>query len=211
MNGKGAFNFNTISLILLVLLSGIFAFSGYRQTPEAASDKRFYFPNSGGAIVFNHQQHSDQSEGCESCHHHLYNAELSSPCVECHDDDVSADDFSHAELKEIEDHECGFCHALDAVRKPQNCRQCHPQTANEAFVVNTCSSCHEDSDEDYADLDISHEEILEIHEDDCSSCHQLQTTSAVYHLQCISCHEKEDAQVFGKAAAEWECQSCHLK
>ncbi len=208
---SGKFKLNQVGLILLVIVCGTLAIAAYRQTPETAP-KRLYFPNSGGAVLFNHEQHSDHSDGCESCHHHLYSADLISECVDCHDDDVSADDFSHAELKEIDDHECGYCHEVHDVREPQNCRQCHTQTADEASSTSTCSSCHdiEDGDEDYADLQVSHEELLEIHEDDCMSCHQEQTISSVYHLQCVNCHEQLDAQIFGKTAADWECQSCHL-
>lgn len=213
MNGKRVLSFNTIALILLVLISSIFAVSGYHQVPDTATATRFFFPNSGGPVLFNHQEHSEGAEGCESCHHHLYSADLISDCLDCHDDDIRRADYSHAELKKIEDHECGYCHEIHEVRKAQNCRQCHSQASAEAGSVAICSSCHEvEADgEDYADLDVTHEELLDIHDNDCSSCHQPETISSVYHIQCINCHEQESAHIFGKLSSEWECQSCHLK
>ena len=213
MNGKGRLKFNSISLILLVLLASILALAGYRHEPQANSTKRFFFPNSGGPVLFNHEKHSDQAEGCESCHHHLYSAEVYAECVECHDDDMIADDFTHAELREVEDHECGYCHEIHNEREPQSCRQCHTPTPHEPVIENTCINCHdfERGDEDWDEANIPHEEMLELHENDCSNCHQVQTISSAYHSQCVNCHDYESAKIFGKVAAEWDCQSCHLK
>jgi len=212
MNGKNGLNFNTSGLVFLVLIASALAIWGYCQPSQASTGDRIYFMNPGGAVLFNHQHHADQSAGCESCHHHLYNADISSECADCHDDDVTAEEFAHAELLEIEDHECSFCHELHDDREPQNCRQCHLHTADESASVISCSSCHEceEDSEDCAELDLTHEEMLDVHENDCTNCHQLSSISSVYHLQCINCHQEERAEIFGKDAGEWNCQACHL-
>jgi len=213
MSGKLGLNGSKISLILLVIVATILALVGYRQAPAAVVTERHFFENSGGAVVFDHQQHADVTEGCESCHHHLVRGEQYTECLDCHDDSYSAADFTHTELLEIKDHECNYCHELHEDRSPQTCRQCHAPVQDASPPTLNCSECHDfEADDAYiVDLDLSHEDLLDIHEEDCSTCHQPQSISAAYHLQCISCHEQKAAMIFGKNAAEWDCQACHLK
>ena len=213
MNGKPGLKFISISLMLLFLIASILAVTGYQQVPQTDSEKRLYFQNSGGPVLFDHEQHADRAEGCENCHHQLYSADVYAECVECHDDDFSVDDFSHTELLEIEDHECAYCHDIHDEREPQNCRQCHSQALLEPVIENNCVNCHDfqRGDDEWEEANISHEQMLEAHENDCTNCHAVETISSAYHSQCIKCHDYESARVFGKVAAEWDCQSCHLK
>ncbi|MEA3287391.1 MAG: cytochrome c3 family protein [Candidatus Marinimicrobia bacterium] len=195
-------------LILLTGLAGLIALTGYSNQPDPTQGERFYLRNSGGDVLFDHQTHKDQTEGCETCHHNLFNADFATECFDCHDEDMMVEDFTHAEMKEIEDHECFFCHELHEDREATNCRQCHPTSEPEYPTETNCASCH---DSDYSREMLSHEEMLETHEDDCAGCHHLQTLSSIYHLQCVGCHEQEVVKIAGKCATEWECSACHLK
>jgi len=207
MNGK-YYNKNlSPSLIILVIITGLFGIAGYLLKSETVTTtKNFYLQNSSGNVLFEHQNHIDMAEGCEECHHEIVLSDDKTHCSECHDDDYLPEDFSHEELTSISDHTCSYCHQIGEYTDIQSCRSCHP-TENEETGLIGCESCHDDYDQN----SLTHDEMQEIHEYDCGSCHSIQAIGTVYHEYCSECHTNEKPQQFTNADGSIRCQNCHLK
>ena len=207
MNGK-QYNKNlSLSLIIIVIITGLIGIAGYCIKSEPLTDTRFYINNSSGAVLFEHQQHIELTEGCEVCHHELVLSDNRTDCSECHDDDYDQDLLTHDEMKEIEDHTCSFCHQVNEYTDIQSCRGCH-LAENESDGLVSCLECHDD---DYDQDLLTHDEMQEIHEYDCGSCHNIQAIGTVYHEYCSECHTNEKPQQFTNADGSIRCQNCHLK
>lgn len=195
-------------LIIVTVGAGLIGIAGCFIEDDPTSNDRSYWRNSGGAVMFEHQAHTDMTEGCESCHHDLLSADSRIACNECHDDDMVTEDFEHSEFEEIEAHTCATCHELDESAEAQSCRICHPAAQEADQPLITCIECHDD--EYTIDL-LTHDEMQETHEQDCAVCHNSETISAVYHLQCSQCHLIENNQMFADAEGKPRCERCHLK
>jgi hypothetical protein len=94
-----------------------------------------------------------EARNCRRCHDKTFTGgqPVNDPlnCQQCHEDpDYTADDFSHLEFLEIEDHSCLGCHSPSPVGDiyHQGCTACHRERAAEIFVNDQdqviCKSCH---------------------------------------------------------------------
>ena len=205
MNGKHYGKNLSPSLIIIVIITGLIGIAGYCIKSELLTTARFYIQNSGGAVLFEHQQHIEFTEGCEVCHHELVLSDDRTECSECHDD-YSSEDFSHEELTMISDHTCSYCHQVSEYTDIQSCRSCH-RAENESTGLVSCLECHDDYDQDL----LTHDEMQEIHEYNCESCHNTRAIGIVYHEYCGECHTNEKPQQFTNADGNIRCQNCHLK
>ena len=208
MNGK-QYNKNlSLSLIVIVIITGLIGIAGYYiESEPPLTNNRFYIQNSSGAVLFEHQRHIDLTEGCEVCHHELVLSDDKTECSECHDDDYLPEDLSHDKLTIISDHTCNYCHQVGEYIDIQSCRSCH-LAENELTGLVSCLECHDD---DYTPEDLSHDEMQEIHEYNCENCHNIQAIGTVYHGYCSECHTNETPQQFTNADGSIRCQNCHLK
>ena len=103
MSGKKK---KSVKIIILTIACFLIGSATYLFEEAPADTGRYYIENSGGAVVFEHDRHSEQAESCADCHHPLFSVTEMTTCDECHDDDFMAEDFDHEELKEVEDHQC---------------------------------------------------------------------------------------------------------
>lgn len=204
MSGKRK---KTITLIILTIVCFLVGSATYYFEESPQNTDRYYIDNSGGAVLFEHGVHGDQSESCADCHHPLFSVTDMTSCSECHDEDVLAEDFSHKEMIEIEDHNCSFCHPVNEDVQPQSCGSCHPKLQEESEAVINCMECHDDSYT--ADL-LTHDEMQEIEDHTCEGCHNAKSLSDSYHKQCNGCHAKENEELFIDSEGKTKCSACHL-
>lgn len=91
--------------------------------------------------------------GCRTCHPAVADAPDAAAdpadCQQCHDDpDYSPDEFTHADILEIEDHACRDCHGIRPVSEAyhQGCTACHRNQADDRFIDDqnkpVCQACH---------------------------------------------------------------------
>ncbi|MCK4679114.1 MAG: hypothetical protein KAT48_13345 [Bacteroidales bacterium] len=194
-------------LTFLTIVAGVVGVAGYWVESEPLNIGRYYLPNSGGPVMFEHKAHTDLTDGCESCHHDLLLSDDRYDCSDCHEDFV-AEDFDHTDLKTIEAHSCGTCHQIDESAQAQSCRNCHSSVQETDEVSTACIECH---DAEYtADL-LTHDEMREVHDQDCGSCHYSRVISVAYHEQCNRCHFVENVELFASQEGNVRCEMCHLK
>lgn len=208
MNGNFLKNKKLLVLILLTVLAFIVGFMGYLSTAESSSGNRFFMHNKGGDVLFEHSQHQQTVENCAGCHHEILSADERVECNECHDD-MEAEYFTHADLKQVESHQCVTCHKIDETRNPQNCKACHAKNQDEETKGVDCLKCHDDPEYN-ADL-LNHDEFCEIEGHECTGCHNPQSSEGVYHQQCNDCHRLENENYFFEPDGSVRCQACHLK
>lgn len=209
MNGDNRKAKRPYPLIVLTVLAGLIGVAGFWAGADSpAGSDRFYFRNSGGAVLFEHNNHIDEADGCESCHHNLFLSDSRNECTDCHDDGMSAEDFTHADLKEIDGHSCAGCHQLNETIEAGSCRQCHPaaQESDERLIA--CSTCHDD---DYTPDMLTHDEMQEVEGHECDGCHNISTASGAYHEQCSGCHLQQNPDKFAATEGGVRCEQCHLK
>ena len=196
-----------LPLTLLTLVAGLVGVAGYWVESEPVNTERYYLPNTGGAVMFEHKAHTTTVDGCESCHHDLLSADSRNPCLECHEDFI-AEDFEHADLKTTASHSCATCHQIDESAQTQSCRNCHPSIQESDKVSAACVECH---DADYTTDLLTHDEMQEVHDQDCGTCHYSKAISVVYHEQCNGCHLIENNELFASEDGSMRCERCHLK
>jgi hypothetical protein len=196
-----------LPLTFFTLVAGLVGVAGYWVKSEPSNVGRYYLPNSGGAVMFEHKVHTTKVDGCEDCHHELLSSDSRNACSDCHEDFV-AEDFKHADLKTIESHSCGTCHQINESALPQTCRNCHPpvQESDESSIA--CDECHDD---DYTTDMLTHDEMQEVHDHSCGNCHYSRSISIVYHEQCNGCHSIENHSLFTTRDGDMRCEMCHLK
>ncbi|MBN2366532.1 MAG: hypothetical protein JXL67_10225 [Calditrichaeota bacterium] len=202
MNGK-----ITVLLILLAGMAILLGTAGYLLPEHKKNTDRYYFQNSAGAVLFDHQFHTEQAEECAVCHHPLLLSSEKNECSMCHDPEMSPEYFEHADLIEIPGHSCVTCHAVSDSRSPQNCRSCHQKGNTSGQLIISCDNCHDDS---YNPESFSHDDLVDIHEASCEGCHNARGTDEAYHQQCNRCHRKEAEDRF-VVKNEIQCNMCHLK
>lgn len=207
MNGRANPRNLTLTLSIILVLSGVIAVAGYCYPEREVATEVYYWPNSSGAVLFDHNQHKEYTDGCENCHHELVVGQEVLACDNCHED-YSPDDLEHSDLAAIEEHTCNYCHAIGDHSAIQSCRSCHLAAVDGNPGLVTCSSCHDDA---YEPDQLSHNEMQEIEEHSCSGCHIPATISAVFHDDCSNCHLTVGPDIFTSAAAEIRCERCHLK
>jgi hypothetical protein len=206
-----AMNGNTKKPYLLMALTGVLlvvGLSGYLISGKTVEPKRFYLKNAGGAVMFEHEKHIGFTESCADCHHTILYADQRNDCSDCHGDDVSAEDFSHKDLMEVDAHHCTTCHLVNKESSPQACGNCHPKMQEAEQITLPCATCHDSSFE--KDM-LTHDEMQEIEAHTCDGCHQPQSVSEVYHEQCNRCHLEGASQRFVLDGGKIRCQACHLK
>ena len=196
-----------LQLALLTLVAGLVGVAGYLVESESSNIDRYYLPNSGGAVMFEHKAHTTMVDGCESCHHDLLSSDSRNDCSDCHED-IVAEDFEHANLKTIEAHSCGTCHQINESAQAQSCRNCHLSVQESDKVSTACIECH---DAEYTTDLLTHDEMQEVHDQDCESCHYSRVISVVYHEQCNRCHFVENVKLFASPEGTMKCEMCHLK
>lgn len=198
----------THSLTIVLIFAAVATFVGYFIPESPAETERIYLQNTAGPVLFDHGQHAMLAESCASCHHPLYSSEVSTSCEECHGEDMFAEDFTHAELKEIHGPDCSQCHEqLVSDDLAVSCRQCHPTIQHSESSIVSCAECHDDS---YSPDFMTHEEYLEIEEHTCLGCHAPGSLSEVYHASCTHCHLESSPEKFTLADGEVSCAACHL-
>ncbi|MGD9900046.1 MAG: cytochrome c3 family protein [Calditrichaceae bacterium] len=207
MNGNFLNNKKLLALVFLTILAYITGFMGYLSTVESSSRDRFFMHNKGGDVLFEHDEHQQKAGNCSACHHEILSADERADCNDCHDD-MEADYFTHADLKQVDSHQCITCHRIDETKEPQNCRVCHTINHDEPGHVD-CLTCHDDPD--YNMEFFGHDELCEIDGHDCAGCHSAQSTEGIYHQQCNDCHRLENESYFFEPDGGVRCQACHLK
>ena len=199
----------TRSLTIVILVAAVSAIIGGLSDNGVVKADRVYLQNSAGAVLFDHGKHSSSADSCAQCHHDLLAAEQSISCQECHGEDVVAEDYSHAGLKEIHSRNCSRCHQQsNDDQQATSCRECHPGTQPSEKQTIACSDCHDDS---YSPEMIAHDEYLEISEHSCLGCHTPRSVSEVYHTNCSECHVENRPDRFTKAGGDVLCGACHLR
>ncbi len=205
MNGKRK---KSVVLVILTVIAGIVGIGGYMFGGQPPETGRYYIRNSGGAVMFDHAQHTQLAEDCADCHHTVLSADDRNSCSTCHDDEMSADYFEHADLKEIHAQKCTFCHNRAPEAEPQPCQECHPKAQPADNTNISCSECHDDS---YTKDLLTHDEMQQIEAHSCDGCHNSRSLNVVYHEQCTGCHLRQDEEKFATKSGEVNCNICHLK
>ncbi|MDX9859134.1 MAG: cytochrome c3 family protein [candidate division Zixibacteria bacterium] len=208
MSGDGHIGRKALTLTILVLLCAVVGGYGYLATGPTEDSGRIFLANSGGAVMFEHRNHTALVDNCANCHHDKLTASLSNQCGDCHDDGLAADEFSHADLIEIHLSECTICHGVSDTSVNTSCRECHPKVQESELGLTACSECHDDG---YSGDMIDHDDMVAIEGHTCNSCHIPRSVSDVYHEQCNHCHEHHDRARFVEADGNARCNICHLK
>lgn len=208
MSGKNKNPNRTMPLIVVTIIAGLIGIFGFLTESPTQPTDRYYFKNSGGAVMFDHKQHDENTESCGDCHHEVLFADERMPCSDCHDDDFDPADFSHDEFMDVESHTCITCHLTDENLKPQSCTSCHPDVQEAEQLNIPCMDCHDD---DYETDLLTHDEMQEIEDHSCESCHNMQAVSNVFHQSCTRCHLIENQARFLTAERKVKCEACHLK
>jgi len=209
MNGNTQRNKKSSLLLILTVIAALVGIIGYLvESKPVNNTDRFFLSNSGGAVVFEHQTHTGYGDDCARCHHDLLFSYESQACGDCHDKDVTPDDFEHGDLKEIEAHTCTTCHQADESKQPGSCRTCHPKVQDQERSLIACNDCHDD---EYTPDFLTHDEMQEMDGHSCEGCHISGAIGAVYHEQCNRCHLIENSEKFAAGDGSVHCQRCHLK
>lgn len=151
----------TRSLTVVMIVAAVAVFIGYLVDVKAVVKDRVYLQNTAGAVLFDHEMHSQITESCVECHHNNQtvscrdchsdvpsNENESVTCEACHDDGYSPEMLEHDEYLEIEEHTCLGCHSPRSVSDAYhtNCTNCHLETAPERFTKADgdvlCGACH---------------------------------------------------------------------
>ena len=198
-------------MTLLILVAIPLALYGYLKPEPPIQGHYFYLDNAGGGVLFTHAAHQENDTTCVTCHHDLIQGDAES-CSECHDDpDYTADEYTHAELVDIEDHSCDECHQPLPNENARSCRVCHPAFTTGSEPPNeplNCQQCHDDPD--YIADDFTHPELLEFEEHSCLGCHQSPPIGEIYHQECTACHRGTEPERFIDDQGQAICKSCHL-
>ncbi len=93
-----------------------------------------------------------EAQSCRSCHPAIQEASdtfVTCAKSDCHEEgDFAVDDLTHAEMREIEDHNCEGCHTNRSVSDiyHDQCSSCHLQADKEKFTredgSTRCEMCH---------------------------------------------------------------------
>ena len=211
MSLRNLFSPENRPLTLLVLVAAALALYGYLKPEPAIEGRYFYLENAGGAVLFTHAAHQENDTMCVTCHHALIQGDAEN-CNECHDDgDYTVDDFTHAELLDIEDHSCDGCHTPLPDADARGCRVCHPAASTGSEKPNeplNCQQCHDDPD--YIADDFTHTELLDLEDHSCIGCHQPGPIGEIYHQDCTACHRGREPERFIDDQDQAICKSCHL-
>ena len=155
----------TRSLTVVMIFAVIAVAIGYLVNVEAVVKDRVYLQNTAGAVLFDHEMHSQVTDSCVECHHTITaDAEATScrdchsdtqpsknqpvNCESCHDDSYSPEMMVHDEYLEIDEHTCLGCHSPRSVSDAYhtNCTTCHLETSRERFTKVDgdvlCGACH---------------------------------------------------------------------
>lgn len=207
-NNRGRRNWTpTLTVATLVALAA--AIFGCMAGGETKTTDRAYFQSSAGSVLFDHGEHGRSIGSCAPCHHDLYNAEQATSCEECHDDGVEADEFEHAELKEIHSRDCSKCHQESGEEdQAASCRECHPGKQESEQRTLSCTECHDDS---FSPDMMAHDEYMDAGEHTCTGCHAPRSVSESYHTNCTPCHLESSPDRFAEADGAVKCAACHLR
>ena len=199
----------TRSLTIVMLVAAIGALIGCLADKGEKRTDRVYLQNSAGAVLFDHEKHKNSTDSCAQCHHDLYSAVQAVSCEDCHDAGFTADEYSHAELKDFHNLDCAKCHEQeDDNAQAVSCRECHPIARTSDTLTMSCTECH---DESYSKEMMAHDEYTEIDEHSCLGCHAPKSVSDAYHTNCTSCHLETVPTRFTTAGGEVSCGACHLR
>jgi hypothetical protein len=208
MSGRAIKTLRVVPLAVITILSGLVGIAGYWRVSPGSESRRFFWANSGGAVMFEHDTHSATAGQCADCHHDLFTSDGRIACTECHGEDYTVGDFSHDDLKAIEGHDCGYCHQVNGSLTAGSCRSCHPSVQDDEATTGNCQDCH---GEDYTPDILTHDELLAVESHRCSVCHVTITISDAYHRRCQRCHARENPVRFVDAEGGPRCRRCHLK
>lgn len=199
----------TRSLTIVMIVAVVAIVIGCMVDADSGKTNRLYLKSSAGAVLFDHEKHSQDAESCSLCHHDLYGAEQVVTCVECHEEEVDASEFDHSELKDIHSRDCSTCHE-QSVEDDQavSCRTCHPGVQENDKNTVGCIECHDDS---YSPDMMQHDEYMEMEEHTCLGCHAPKSVSEAYHTNCSHCHLKNAPERFSSADGKVQCGACHLR
>ena len=197
----------TLPLTAATVIAMVVGLLGYLRADPPPGHDRIYLRSGSGPVLFTHARHADLATDCVTCHHELAQ-DVDSDCADCHGEgSFEADDFDHADLLEIPDHECAGCHSLAEPTAARSCRGCHLATA-EGPRIEACTDCHDD---EYEPGLFSHAELLEVEDHTCESCHHPVAVAEAYHDLCNTCHLDAAADRFATADGQVQCAGCHLR
>lgn len=197
----------SLTVVMLVAIAGA-VIGGLGQSKEVKTDRK-YFKSTAGAVLFDHGEHSKAADSCVQCHHNLYSAAQATPCQDCHDEGMEADDFDHSSLKEIHSLDCSKCHE-QTIDDDQaiSCRECHTTPQEKQLTTPVCIECHDDG---YSPEMMEHDEYMDIDEHACLSCHTPGPVSDAYHTNCSQCHLENAPGRFAEPDGDVLCGACHLR
>lgn len=199
----------TRSLTMVVIVAVVAVVIGCMVDKKADKTDRFYLKSAAGAVLFDHEKHSQATESCAQCHHDLYGAEQAILCAECHDEELDSNEFDHSELKEIHNRNCSKCHDVIAEEDQiVSCRTCHPGLQEGEQNTVSCTECHDDG---YSPDMMQHDEYMEMEEHSCLGCHTPKSVSEAYHTNCSHCHLETSPERFTQAGGDVNCGACHLR
>lgn len=136
-----------------------------------------------GEIIFDHDEHEEYADDCQSCHHDEDIEPEPQKCADCHESQGDEDMPGLAEA----------AHA--------RCHTCHEDMFQQGLT--SCRSCHREVDMTQYEGDYT----------SCAQCHDGPTKDLVldrmnaFHDQCMDCHEKEGKGPHG----EDSCNKCHIR
>ncbi len=140
MTEKRARELRVYALAVLSVAGLGLGMGGYVRGTPTSDAVRFYLASDGGAVLFEHKDHSLRLDSCVACHHEL--AGEACDCQDCHDDpSYSAAQTDHAELLELHERACDSCHEIAPAAEAESCRECHAETLAQVYHQ-SCSACH---------------------------------------------------------------------
>jgi len=179
-------------------------------------------------IEFNHKEHTENTDGCASCHHKETPVEATAACRSCHDVKESTKSPKKTSLLDAYHGQCIACHKEED-SGPTDCLDCHtersedglkaPENGPEKAILWQLSDKYEKvvfnhSDHvDYSDSckDCHHKGSAVEATASCRTCHNTAYSTPdgkkmglidAYHKQCMNCHIEQESGPLG-------CTDCH--
>ena len=199
----------TRSLTVATGVAAIATVAGFLVDAGSSTTERHYLRTMAGNVLFDHGGHRAGSALCVDCHHELWSAEQAMDCNDCHGEGYAADDFDHADVKELHGRDCSLCHVQsEESEAAASCRACHPGTQSSEVVTSSCDDCHDDG---YTAEMFGHDDYMEFDGHACLGCHAPRSVSDAYHLSCSHCHLETRPERFSDTNGGVACAACHLQ
>lgn len=171
-------------------------------------------------VKFNHKDHVDYAEGCESCHHKQTEVEAVASCRSCHNTKETAKGSKKLGLKYAYHKQCIGCHE-ELESGPTACGDCHaelPEGAKSDTELTgedgpALSKLHHLS-QFYEAVRFTHSDHVE-YADNCQVCHHAKS-EVEEAPACRECHDTaynkpKDKKLGLIDAYHVQCMNCHIE